>query len=178
MEIKQVMVHIEATINLGNYENYKPAITVAAEMTQEEIDDGGILELADMGRKELAAALWDVAEAQLTQYRWDELSEESDYNQRRALDRCAEFRWMAKLNPSAAEQLLTEVVGEYCEKKRAEEAAEAEARAAANAAINAAAEEAALAEAELTQAEGTDGEDIHAELNDEDVQDIFEEETN
>lgn len=169
MEIKEVVVHIEATINLGNYENYKPAITVTAAMTQEEIDDGGILELADMGRKELAYALWDVAEADLSGYPWAEPDTESNANKRRAENNSAYYRWMANLHPEAALELLAELVNDYWEKKWAEVAAEAAERAAINAAINAAAEAAAMAEADLAQAE-----DIQAELSDEDVEAIFE----
>ena len=157
MEIKQVVVHIEATINLGNYENFKPAITVTAEMTQEEIDDGGILELANMGRKELAYALWDMAEADLNGYPWAEPDAADKANKRRAENNSAYYRWMVQLNPEAAEGLLTELVGNYWEKKRAEEAA---AQDAANAAINAAAEAAAM-EADTPQSEAPDGDEKH-----------------
>lgn len=124
MEIKEVTISFGCTINLGNYENMRQDVHVRAEITQEEIDDGGLDELATMARKELAYSLHDIAEAALRRCkRWDEPDEDgySRFNEERAERESNEFRWILKLHPDMAKDLLAEVVGDFFEAKRVEE---------------------------------------------------------
>ncbi len=129
MEIREVTVSFGCTINLGNYENMRSDVQVRAEITQGEIDKGGLNELATTARKELAYSLHDMAEAQLKRIsRWSEVEagEYSEYNERRAADGSDEFRWILKLHPDMAKDLLAEVVGDWMEAQKAELSAEAD----------------------------------------------------
>jgi hypothetical protein len=127
MEIRNVKIKVGATINLGNYEYYRADVELEAVLSQAEVDEGGLVDLMDTAQKELAVSLTGSAQATLKSiYQWDEPSENSDVNQKRAIHESDEYRWMVKLHPELAKDLLAEVVNEYFETKKAEaEAAEA-----------------------------------------------------
>ena len=125
MEIKQVTIGLGTTVNIGNYESTRVDVSITAEMTQGEYDADGMDTLDKLVREELAYRLWDYAEVELSAADVFHWKEERRTNM--ASRRSPYFAHMLKFAPHIATGLLTSLVEDAEEKKRAEEAAKAEA---------------------------------------------------
>lgn len=116
--IKEVTVEFGATINLGNYENMRLGVQIKADMSEGDIDSGDLNALLEDARKELAFGLWDMADVKLRAVEKWEHEDESERNQGRAINFSNEYRWMVKLHPEMAADMLANVVSDYWEAKR------------------------------------------------------------
>lgn len=116
--IKEVTVEFGATINLGNYENMRLGVQIKADMDAGDIDSGDLNALLEDARKELAFGLWDMADVKLRAVPQWEHEDESERNQGRAINFSNEYRWMVKLHPEMAAEMLANVVADYWEAKR------------------------------------------------------------
>lgn len=125
MEIKEVTVALGTTVNIGNYESTRVDVSICADMTQEEYDADGMDTLDKLVREEVVYRLWDYAEKDLTAANvaaWN-----ADHLESRASRWSPYFAHMLKFAPHIATGLLTSLIEDAEEKKRAEAVVKAEA---------------------------------------------------
>lgn len=128
MKITKISFSLGCTVNLGNYENLRPEITVEAEIGQYKSVEGEMDSLQQLAKRELALSLWDRAEADLRpRTRLLEIDEGDRIGW--AVGYSAEFRWIHDLNPKVAADLLAGIMEEQRAEAELEAAKEAEAKA-------------------------------------------------
>lgn len=161
MKITKIEYTLGITVNLGNYENLRPEITIKAEAdelqpleTQHDI-------IQTQAKTELALSLWDQATQDLEDVRF--LAVDEDRHMSRARTNSSAFRWICKLNPDVATDLLNGIV----EDQRIEAEREAARKAAEAAATEALLDIGPTAEAEPDQ--DTDGFDEETELDEDEA---------
>lgn len=115
IHVKEVVVDFGVTVNLGNYENMRLGVQIKADMSADDVDNGALNVLLEDARKEVAFGLFDLAEVKLRAVgRWEL---EDDRNERIAISSSTEFRWLMKLHPEMAADLLANIVNDYWEAK-------------------------------------------------------------
>lgn len=108
MNVTKVTVSYECTINLENYENLKPSVTVEAALVEGEDMMFATQQLYEQAQEALGMALYDMTKTALENANLTALPEGKRKNT--AASRVATFRWMQSLVPDEADDLLDEVL--------------------------------------------------------------------
>lgn len=119
MKITKISYSLACTINLGNYENMRPEITIEAEADLFQSLESQFDQIEDTAKRELALSLWNRAQHEIADLPFLIIDEERRL--KRARNNSTAFRWMSNLSPAVAADLLADVVqGQQLELARQE----------------------------------------------------------
>lgn len=125
MKVIEISYTLGFTLNLGNYENLRPEITIKADADELQSIGSQFAAIQSQAKTELALSLWERATTELEYVPF--LKVDEDRWASRARSNSSAFRWIDDLCPSVAADLLNGIVEDQrieAEREAARKAAE------------------------------------------------------